>query len=1285
MKKKIFTVAVTLIVLLNMINIGFVGYSITRSEVVVKLNDLINKYNTKKATSSELYMGIQCKGFANWVFLQLFNVYIGPYPESANYKISNANANLVGMLEPGYLNKESAENLLKKGMPGDYIQVQRSTDRGRGPHSMILVDVYETGIEVFDCNSDGKNTIKKYFISWEKFDNDNRAMSLYHARNYDVTSNYVNLGDDFYAYIVNTGSSKNLTNDYTNVSIRKETGNANQVWQFLRQSDGSYKILNCKDGLALDVHESGTTDGTNVKVYKDHGTDAQRWYISGTSGKYNLISKCNNLLLDVSEGSSNEGTNVQVWTKNNTSAQDFQIRKLNKVGATTVSYQKGTAYAPTKISWSAVSGAKEYDVKIWKGKIWDGEPYKIVWGVKGTSCLVDLPVGYYEAYVDSKNNYSLSRSNNEIKFTIGEGSNKNLGDSFYSYITINNYYLTEVNSNVQLEKNSSTINQIWEFKRQSDGSYIIKSCASGNVFDVDCAVDKNGTNVQTYSTNNSNAQKWLIFDNGSGKNYLRPKCSTSRVLDVSGGALQEKSNIQIWEVNYTEAQKFNIIKVDSSIVESRKKFTIKYDANGGNNAPSTQQKNYNVDIKISGTIPTKTGYTFLGWTSQKGSSKVEYTSGSTYKNNANVTLYAVWTPKKYSIVYDLNGGTGSISNQSKSYGTDIKISETIPTKTGYTFLGWTSQKGSSKVEYTSGSTYKNNANVILYAVWTPEKYSIVYDLNGGIGDITNQDKTYNEDIALSEEIPTKNYEITFDLCYGNEEKKKESILCSFLGWSTSINNQQTDYNPGDIIKENKDIILYASWSNPQIGNILFEPKREGYCFEGWFTSKNGGSEITEKSIVENNLSLYAHWSEEKKYKISYNANGGDISVVEQTKKENEDIIITSAIPTRLGYKFKGWSTNLNGVTVEYNSGDIYNKNENVTLYAVWEPEKYIISYNLNNGVGDIKEQIKEHDIEIEIPNTIPSKIYTITYDACGGSMEKNKESYSCEFLGWSLYQDSKTVDYVAGDLINENKNITLYAVWSNPTVGHLETPVKDGYEFVGWFKDTSGKNPVNEDFEINSDTTIYAQWNEVSYDNIPQFVVTSGAINCGENIVVDIIIKNNPGITSFKLKLDYPDEILELTDVEYKDLFSTSATGGNEYKNPFIISWYSTKSEDEYCNGVIASFVFKVNEKAEAGSYKIKLSYDNEDIFNSLFENQSFEVEDGEITVHNEILGDVNGDSTINMKDIVLLQQYLNGYDVYLDKNTADVNFDSKINMKDIVLLQQYLNGWDVVFGKEYT
>ena len=59
--------------------------------------------------------------------------------------------------------------------------------------------------------------------------------------------------------------------------------------------------------------------------------------------------------------------------------------------------------------------------------------------------------------------------------------------------------------------------------------------------------------------------------------------------------------------------------------------------------------------------------------------------------------------------------------------------------------------------------------------------------------------------------------------------------------------------------------------------------------------------------------------------------------------------------------------------------------------------------------------------------------------------------------------------------------------------------------------------------------------------------------------------------------------------------------------------------------------------------------------------------------------GDVNGDGDVNNRDLALLQQYINGWEVTIDVTVADVNDDGDVNNRDLALLQQYINGWDVI------
>lgn len=145
-------------------------------------------------------------------------------------------------------------------------------------------------------------------------------------------------------------------------------------------------------------------------------------------------------------------------------------------------------------------------------------------------------------------------------------------------------------------------------------------------------------------------------------------------------------------------------------------YTVKYNANGGSGAPSSQTKWKDQALTLSSTKPTRTGYSFQGWaTSASGS--VAYAAGASYTANAAVTLYAVWKANTYTVKYDANGGSGAPGNQTKTYGTALTLSSTKPTRTNYNFKGWGTSASATTVSYAAGASYTANAAITLYAVW----------------------------------------------------------------------------------------------------------------------------------------------------------------------------------------------------------------------------------------------------------------------------------------------------------------------------------------------------------------------------------------------------------------------------------------------------------------------------------------------------------------------------------------------------------------------------------------
>lgn len=146
-------------------------------------------------------------------------------------------------------------------------------------------------------------------------------------------------------------------------------------------------------------------------------------------------------------------------------------------------------------------------------------------------------------------------------------------------------------------------------------------------------------------------------------------------------------------------------------------WSVSYNANGGSGAPGNQTKTYGSNLTLSSTKPTRTGYTFLGWSTSSTATSATYQPGGTYTSNSGATLYAVWKLNTYTVSYNANGGSGAPASQTKTYGTALTLSSAKPTRTNYNFKGWSKDKNAVTATYSAGGVYTENTAVTLYAVW----------------------------------------------------------------------------------------------------------------------------------------------------------------------------------------------------------------------------------------------------------------------------------------------------------------------------------------------------------------------------------------------------------------------------------------------------------------------------------------------------------------------------------------------------------------------------------------
>lgn len=120
----------------------------------------------------------------------------------------------------------------------------------------------------------------------------------------------------------------------------------------------------------------------------------------------------------------------------------------------------------------------------------------------------------------------------------------------------------------------------------------------------------------------------------------------------------------------------------------------------------------------------------------------------------------------------------------------------------------------------------------------------------------------------------------------------------------------------------------------------------------------------------------------------------------------------------------------------------------------------------------------------------------------------------------------------------------------------------------------------------------------------PSFELSDAQGAVGETVSVKLNIKNNPGITSLQVKVAYSSDDLELIKIDNSGLFDSAISKSSVDKNPAVISWYSTDSENKNDNGTLATLTFEIKEGAKDSA--VVLGYDEDDVFNSSFENVSF-------------------------------------------------------------------------------
>lgn len=275
---------------------------------------------------------------------------------------------------------------------------------------------------------------------------------------------------------------------------------------------------------------------------------------------------------------------------------------------------------------------------------------------------------------------------------------------------------------------------------------------------------------------------------------------------------------------------------------------------------------------------------------------------------------------------------------------------------------------------------------------------------------------------------------------------------------------------------------------------------------------------------------------------------------------------------------------------------------------------------------------------------------------------------------------SKTTYYAGENL--DTTGLTLEVTYSNGTTD----TVSSGFTCDKNTFDIEGQETVTVNYLGKTATfNVEVLKNNTPVDpDAPAIKLSNVKSKPGDEITVDVIVENNPGIVATSINISYDNSKLQLISVTDNGLLgnNTFIAGNDINAVPYTFFWEDALSRENYtANGAIATLKFKILDDAEIGSTVISITCSDGSTFNSDLDDVAFTLVDGTVDITNRTPGDANGDGALDLKDVVMIRRWLaGGWTIQLNEANADVNGDNIVNLKDVVLIKRYLAGG---FGTE--
>lgn len=556
-------------------------------------------------------------------------------------------------------------------------------------------------------------------------------------------------------------------------------------------------------------------------------------------------------------------------------------------------------------------------------------------------------------------------------------------------------------------------------------------------------------------------------------------------------------------------------------------YQINYHGNGHTGGTmSNSTHTYNTSQNLNKNQFTRTGYTFLGWSTTDGVTTdtgkdvtISYKDGVSVKNLASeqgktVNLYAIWQRNQYTVTYNANGGTfdGNAITQSVYYGNSVDLSSSC-TKDGYIFLGWATAMNENicvssyampAKDITLYALYSipvsdiKEAHVVSYNTQNPNKYNLF--------ELKKESKTINgyiydlDGMNLLNGLSASNLEVWL-LLYDHAGNRSQIPI------ETPISVEKQD--PGDIPVSNiyLQTVEHYLW-NMQTESYQYYMSKSELVYEGetytpaYLSTDSEDYPIGYKTeqidgayMVDGAKTTKAYYKPIA-YTLYFDANGGTCEV-ESKEVYTESMYGELPTPSKKGHDFMGWHTDKkNGRKVT--ATDIYEDMSDRTVYAIWEAHTHNIVYDYaTNGGNHADTQTDSVKYGEYIDLTI--KAYKDDWEFVGWNTNpdateglKDMIMGEDDILLYAIYKKEVTATFID---MKEEQQISRKVgtiIYNRQIQGTISVPKQNtisGWECLGWSFDTKADASIDtaseSTLQLSEDVTLYGCYSQkitISYD-----------------------------------------------------------------------------------------------------------------------------------------------------------------------------------------------------------